>query len=102
VGAVVGRVVEEARAYVRPDKPFGFTVVTEDEHRSFDRLDSAVTFAEKHVRLLAEGRLLKAGGNHIETNIFREENMAQVSDQWGGGFLIELKLTARAVGKPLL
>lgn len=102
VGAVTGRVIEEAQAYVRPDKPFGFVVVAEDEHRSFDSLDAAVAFAEGHVRALAEERVLKSGGHHIETNVSKEENVARIAEQWGGSFFIELKLTARAVGRPPL
>jgi N-methylhydantoinase A/oxoprolinase/acetone carboxylase beta subunit len=102
VGAVTGRVVEVVHAYVRPDRPFGFIVIAEDERRTFDTLDDAVAFGEEYVRTLATERALRSGGRDVETSFFKEENIARVADYWGGTFLIELKLFARAVGKPAL
>ncbi|MGD0229212.1 MAG: hydantoinase/oxoprolinase family protein [Syntrophorhabdales bacterium] len=102
VGAVTGRVVETVQAYVRPDRPFGFTVIGEDGRRTFDTLDDAVAFGEEHVRALATERALRSGGRDVETSVFKEEVVARVEDYWGGNFLIELKLFARAVGKPAL
>ena len=89
-----------AQAYIRPDKPFGFVVVTEDGHRSFDELDEAVAFGEQYVRDAATTRASESGGRDIETSVVKEDTVALLAANWGGNVLIEAKLIARAVGKP--
>ncbi|MCL5292214.1 MAG: hypothetical protein M1548_06775, partial [Actinobacteria bacterium] len=100
VGAITGRVIERTEAYIRPDKPFGFIVVTADEHRWFRELEEAVDHAKEHVLALTAQKAMRSGGVEVETSISIDEQTMPLARGWGDAVLIELKITATAVGKP--
>jgi len=101
VGAITGRVIERAEAYIRPDKQSGFVVVATDIHTRFGALDDAVFFAENYVRSVAAERATQSGGSSIDVTIDREEVEAPLASGWGDAVFMELKLIATATGKPL-
>ncbi len=100
VGAVTGRVIERAEALIRPERPFGFAVITSEHRCDADTLDEAVAVAEDCVRARAEGRAAESGATDIEVTIERDEQLAPLSRGWGDAVLVEIKLTATAVGRP--
>lgn len=101
VGAVTGRVVEKAEMRIRPAHPEGFAVVSPDAQRRFGTLDEAVAFATEHTRSLAFQRARESGGGAIHVVLEREEDAAPLAQGWGDDVLLELKITATAVGTPI-
>jgi len=100
VGAVTGRVIEKAEVYIRPDRVDGFMVISADEHERFKTLEEAVAFAEERATSIALWRATRSGGKDIEVTVGRDEKVAPLASGWGDEVLMELRLTATAVGRP--
>jgi len=100
VGAVTGRVVAISQAYIRPDRPKGFLVVASGEHRRFKSMEEAAAFAEEHARGAAVEKASLSGAKEIEVTLNSEEKTAPLASGWGDKLLLELKVTATAVGRP--
>lgn len=100
VGAVTGRVVGRAEAVIRPERPEGFAVVAPDGRRTFATLAEAEAFAEEFVRRHALEKAQASGGSGIRVTVERREETAPLASGWGDGVLMELRVSATAVGSP--
>lgn len=100
VGAVTGRIIERAEAVVRPERPDGFSVITAEMRRTHDTLDEALASADDYVRSSAFRRATESGGTEIAVSVAKDEREAPLSAGWGDAVLVEIRLTATAVGTP--
>ncbi len=99
-GAVTGRVTAMAQVFVRPLRPVGFAVVSPDEHKVFDDVEPAITYAEQVVRATAERHATETGGKNLEITVHNEERSAPLASGWGKTVFLEFKITAMAIGQP--
>jgi len=100
VGAITGRVIASARALVRPVRPIGYTVVPMKEEKVFDELEPATEYAEQLARDMARTQAVEMGAGKIDVSVKSEEITAPLSGDYGKTVLMELKVTAIAVGDP--
>jgi N-methylhydantoinase A/oxoprolinase/acetone carboxylase beta subunit len=101
-GAVTGRVMASAQVFVRPVRPTGYCVIPGDEDRIFDSLDKATAFAEQQARSLAKTRAEEIGARSVDVSTRTEEVNVPLAGGWGKTLLMELKVSAVAVGEPYL
>jgi N-methylhydantoinase A/oxoprolinase/acetone carboxylase beta subunit len=99
-GAVTGRVTAMAQVFVRPLRPVGFAVVAPDEHKVFDDVEPAITYAEQIARTTAERYATETGGKNLEVTVHNEEKSAPLASGWGKTVFLERKITAMAIGQP--
>jgi N-methylhydantoinase A/oxoprolinase/acetone carboxylase beta subunit len=99
-GAVTGRVVERCEVHVRPARPDGFTVAAAGVQRSFDTLEPAVSFAMEYAAGQARQGAEQRGGEDVVVSVEQEEEALPLRAGWGDRVLIEVRVSATAVGKP--
>jgi len=107
-GAITGNIMESVEILIKPKKGLGamdnppcnmFSTV---ERREFETLEDAVEFAKKQGSDLVRERAMAAGADEVEIIVENERKEARLDRGWGGNILLELRLTATAVGKPRL
>jgi N-methylhydantoinase A/oxoprolinase/acetone carboxylase beta subunit len=101
-GAVTGSVVEKQEAFIRPARPDGFAVVSAEYQGSFETLQEATAFARERVTESALAGARRRGGRGVVVTLQEQEQAQPLKPGWGDKVLLELKITATAVGRPLL
>ena len=101
VGAVVGGVVQELRARIRPlegDKIFRLHLP--DGNHDFHELEEAVAYAQEvmpdQLRKLAQ----KVGAKQIEIQMDRQDQNAEIGAGWDTTIYLGTDLTFTAIGRP--
>ena len=103
IGAVVGSIVQEARARIVPlEEEDGFRVHLPDSVEKVATRAEAERFAETRVRSIAMAMARDAGATDIEVQVSRHEQNAPLAEGWGDALYLGTSLTARAVGRPRL
>jgi N-methylhydantoinase A/oxoprolinase/acetone carboxylase beta subunit len=103
VGAVVGSVVQQLQATIRPlDGEQYFRLHLPDGVHDFGTLEAGVAYARQVVpdRLKALAR--QAGADHVEIHTSRVDQSAPVQAAWGQPIYLGTQLTFTAVGRPAL
>jgi N-methylhydantoinase A/oxoprolinase/acetone carboxylase beta subunit len=98
-GAVAGRVIASAQLLVRPIRPMGYSVIPGSDECVFDELDEATVYAERQARSLALARARESGARSIDVTVSTEEITAPLAGGWGKTLLMELKVSAIAIGE---
>jgi hypothetical protein len=99
---VTGSVVERQEAFIRPARPDGFAVVSAECRGSFGTLEEAVAFARERVTESALAGARRRGGRGVVVTVQEQEQAQPLKTGWGDTVLLEVKITATAVGRPLL
>ncbi len=102
VGAVVGGVVQKTRVVIHPmdSSDSSFRVHLFDGVHDFDDLEEAVAYAQKFVPEQLEVLARKAGADHVEVKMERQDQIAPIN--WGGEIYLSTELHFTAVGRPSL
>lgn len=101
VGAVVGGVVQELRARIRPlegDKIFRLHLP--DGNRDFHELDEAVNYAQEVMPEQLEKLAQKVGAKHIEIQMERQDQNAEIGAGWDTTIYLGTDLIFTAIGRP--
>lgn len=104
VGAVVGGVMQTARAIIRPLEGAGWRVHLPNAVHTLPDLEEAVTFARQAVAELAEAQARQAGAGHVTVETQRNDHVVRVKrdDDFHEEVFLECEVTATAVGRPQL
>ncbi|MCS7059799.1 MAG: hydantoinase/oxoprolinase family protein [Anaerolineae bacterium] len=104
VGAVVGGIVQTARAIVRPLERAGYRAHLPNGMHTLPTLEEAVALAEHITAELAEAQAKQAGAVHVTVETRRHDHIARVKrdeDLYEDTFL-ESEIVSTAIGRPRL
>jgi len=101
VGAVVGSVVQQLQAAIRPiDGDQRFRLHLPDGVRDFGTVEESVAYARQVVPDQLKALARQAGADHVEIQISRVDQSAPVQAAWGQPIYLGTQLTFTAVGRP--
>jgi len=103
IGAVVGSVVQTARALIDPlPGDAGFRVHLPGGIRDFDDLEEAAAYATQEMSRLAETHARRAGAADVQVQIRREDHLCRSAGSEVEDIYIDTEVVATAVGRPRL
>jgi N-methylhydantoinase A/oxoprolinase/acetone carboxylase beta subunit len=103
VGAVVGSVVQTARALIDPlPGDAGFRVHLPDGIRDFDGLEEAAIYAMTEARRTAEAQTRRAGAADVRVQMRREDHLCRSAGSEVEDVFIDTEVVATAIGRPRL
>ena len=100
IGAVASEVVVREQAVIRPDEVANYVFHWREGRREFVHLDAAIATARETLADLATRRALDAGAADPRTRVDVDERRGYLAD--GELQLIEVRLEARATGRPAM
>jgi N-methylhydantoinase A/oxoprolinase/acetone carboxylase beta subunit len=109
VGAITGSIMETVEVLIKP-KP-GVSAMENPpcilhspfEKREFDTMVEAIKYAETWAKDMARQLAVQAGADEVEVFLVKDERIGHLGKNWGTtGILLEIKVTATAIGKPRL
>lgn len=99
LGAAMGGVIQEIRALIQPvDDGRSYRLHLPDGVHDFGSVEQSVQYARQAVPELLRQRAQRAGADHIELHIHREDSTVPVRS--GGELYLGTELTFTAVGRP--
>ncbi len=104
VGAVVGGVMQTARAIIRPIEGEGYRVHLPDAVRTLPTLEEAVVDAQQVTAELAEAQARQAGAGHVTVETQRNDHIVRVKrdDDVYEEVFLECEIVSTALGRPLV
>jgi N-methylhydantoinase A/oxoprolinase/acetone carboxylase beta subunit len=103
VGAVVGSVVQTARALIDPlPGDAGFRVHLPSGVRDFDDLEEAAAYVTQEISRLAEAQARRAGAANVQVEIRREDHLCRSAGSEVEDVYVDTEVAATAVGRPRL
>ncbi len=103
VGAVVGSVVQTARALIDPlPSDGGFRVHLPNGIRDFDGLEEAAAYATQEISRLAETQARRAGAADVQVQIQREDHLCRSAGSEIEDVFVDTEMVATAIGRPRL
>ena len=103
LGAVVGGVVQQLRALIRPLEGDGiFRLHLQDGVQDFSSLEEAVAYAERLMPVQLKALAQEAGADQVEVQMLRVDHEVPVAAEWGQDVYLDTELTFTAVGRPSL
>ncbi len=104
VGAVVGGVMQTARAIIRPIEGEGYRVHLPNALRTLPTLEEAVAVAQQVTAELAEAQARQAGAGHITVETQRNDQIvrAKRDDDSCEEVFLESEIVSTAMGRPQL
>lgn len=103
IGAVVGSVIQTVRALVKPlPDEAGFRLHLPTGIHDFVELEEAVSRGLQEAGRLAEVQARRAGAAGVQVQIHREDRIYRPPDGLGENLLLEIEITATAIGRPRL
>jgi N-methylhydantoinase A/oxoprolinase/acetone carboxylase beta subunit len=101
IGAVVGGVVQQLRALIRPvDADLFYRLYLSDSVHDFHSVEEAVAFAKDVLHTKVEALARQAGADQVEVQMSREDRHAPVEEMWGQDIYLETELVFTATGRP--
>jgi len=103
VGAVVGSVVQAARATIRKlPESSGYRVHLPEGVSDFDKLEAAAAYAHAEVARLAESQARRAGADNPVVEVQRHDQIYRFESGAGEDIYLGTEIVATAVGRPRL
>ncbi len=103
IGAVVGSVVQTARALVEPlASGAGFRAHLPAGIQDFDSLEEATVYSMTEVRRTAETQAYRAGAADVQVQIRREDHVCRSAGSEIEDVYVDTEVVATAIGRPRL
>jgi len=104
VGAVVGGVMQTARAIIRPIEGEGYRVHLPNAVHTLPTLEEAVAVAQQATAELAEAQARQAGAGRVTVETHRNDHIVRVKrdDDFYEEVFLESEVVATALGRPAL
>jgi len=104
VGAVVGGIMQTARAIIRPIEGEGYRVHLPNAVHTLPTLEEAVAVAQQATAELAEAQARQAGAGRVTVETHRNDHIVRVKrdDDFYEEMFLESEVVATALGRPAL